>query len=347
MDLLGFNSTQQLRAKVLGGMCLVLGSLSLCMALANALYSQSYVFALSEVIYSLASFYLYKKSKTCSYALWQKYLYILFLVSLVIVGTYLKPLKHGLLVWAFTLPIIYYLLLGKKIGFYVTLATLFTQVTVIYLSNLTSEGYFLFVPLLINYIFCYACIWTVSHVYESNRMRSEEKLHKLALEDSLTKVNNRLAFRSAFEPLVDQRATPLYLLIIDVDHFKQVNDQYGHETGDDVLIGLAKKLVEQAEYNNVYRLGGEEFCIFLHQKSKIEAIKQGNAIRQSIEQAIFVSQDKRIPVTVSIGLSEYQPGMTLSGLLKEADDYLYVAKKNGRNRLVHQTNNESSLTLVQ
>ncbi|MGF1762697.1 diguanylate cyclase domain-containing protein [Aliivibrio kagoshimensis] len=102
-----------------------------------------------------------------------------------------------------------------------------------------------------------------------------------------------MAFRSAFEPLVNQRATPLYLLIIDVDHFKQVN-----------------------------------------------------AIRQTIEQAIFISQDKRIPVTVSIGLSEYQPGMTLSELLKEADDYFYVAKKNGRNRLVHQTNNESPLTLV-
>jgi len=299
------------------------------------MYSHSYIYGSLQLTYSVASIYLYKKSKINSHANWQIHLYVYSLAFLICFGTYLKPLGHGLFLWVFTLPIIYYLLLGKKSGFSVTLATILIQAIIVYLKT-GDELYFKIFPIMVNLMFCYICIWTVSHVYESNREIAEKALHKLALKDALTGANNRLAFKNTFNSISRQKSsTALFLLILDVDFFKQVNDKFGHEAGDDILIQISDLFFKLVGAENVFRFGGEEFCIFLHEVSKEAAMVQADLIRQTVEEAILKSQGKRIPITVSVGVSEYQPGMELSALLRKADDGLYFAKDNGRNRVVH------------
>lgn len=168
------------------------------------------------------------------------------------------------------------------------------------------------------------------------RARAEEKLEELATTDALTGLRNRRKFDAEID-LEWRRAarsgTPVALLMIDADHFKAYNDTFGHQAGDQVLVGIAICVSDSVRRAGdcAARFGGEEFAVLLPGLSNIEAFTVAETIRQKVERW---SED---PVsTVSIGVASMVPTASLewSDLIEAADKALYAAKANGRNQSV-------------
>jgi diguanylate cyclase (GGDEF)-like protein len=129
--------------------------------------------------------------------------------------------------------------------------------------------------------------------------------------------------------------------MIDLDHFKVVNDQYGHGAGDEVLRQIAQLLRENVRESDIpVRYGGEEFILFLVGASAFGAAEHGERIRASVERhAFLVAEDLRLPVTASVGVATRERYESLDSLIRRADLALYRAKEAGRNRveLAHPT----------
>ncbi|AWL12049.1 Diguanylate cyclase VdcA [Saliniradius amylolyticus] len=167
------------------------------------------------------------------------------------------------------------------------------------------------------------------------RSKLEETQHD-AFYDALTDLYNR---RYLDEELDNMKVEDgVCLIMIDADHFKEVNDNYGHQMGDRVLKAIAKQLKQKCRDNAVpYRFGGEEFAVLMTHSSLKQATRQAELIRKSLEKITVV--DRRANrtlsgITASFGVAEYQKGMRRSDLLEQADKQLYEAKRLGRNRVM-------------
>lgn len=125
--------------------------------------------------------------------------------------------------------------------------------------------------------------------------------------------------------------------MLDIDNFKSVNDTYGHKVGDDVIISIANRLkLISRDSDIVCRFGGEEFILLLPNTDKKGAEIIANKVRKSIEKIeIYINDNKNINVTVSIGISlvDVPSSENLEKSIKQADDALYIAKENGKNRI--------------
>ncbi|MFA5939755.1 MAG: diguanylate cyclase [Sinimarinibacterium sp.] len=165
--------------------------------------------------------------------------------------------------------------------------------------------------------------------------RSAEEGKQLALTDVLTAVPNRLAYEQRLQQLLaagDARPAAM-LAVWDIDHFKRVNDTYGHQVGDKVLRIVAQLLTRQVRGDDfIARIGGEEFVMLLVGIEREEALKRVNQLRQLVEGVGFVARGTRVAVTVSCGVTPIQPEDTPESLFERADRALYAAKNNGRNR---------------
>ncbi|WP_027859161.1 GGDEF domain-containing protein [Marinobacterium jannaschii] len=155
--------------------------------------------------------------------------------------------------------------------------------------------------------------------------------------DPLTGLFNRRVFDSEITPLLDA-AVPLSLVIVDIDHFKRFNDDYGHLMGDKVLQYVGKLLRDScSEPNLPVRFGGEEFAILLQKATVAEAAEVAESLRQKI-QAIRIKQKKSgdviSSITASFGIAEIKPQESRDQLIERADKALYQAKENGRNQVV-------------
>ncbi len=167
---------------------------------------------------------------------------------------------------------------------------------------------------------------------------SQEELERLANVDSLTGLHNRRAILRRLDEDIrhaKRYGDELSLLMLDIDHFKKVNDRYGHLTGDDVLERIAT-LVQQniRETDSAGRYGGEEFIVVLPKTNLSPAAEVAERIRKTIEESEMEDHEGNVfGVTVSLGLSSYQAGEDGHSLISRADDALYSAKENGRNRI--------------
>ena len=170
--------------------------------------------------------------------------------------------------------------------------------------------------------------------------RSNQKLEHLAATDPLTGIGNRRQFiaRTHVEIARAKRiGTPLSLLSLDLDHFKSINDKYGHPGGDSVLCGFVQKCLDAIRpYDVVARVGGEEFMVLLPGATHDVAFAVGERLRSAIADHTFeVGIPPPIKITISIGVSEFgRDGDTLDSFLGVADQRLYRAKHEGRNCVI-------------
>lgn len=167
--------------------------------------------------------------------------------------------------------------------------------------------------------------------------KRSENLQQAALTDGLTGMQNRRYFDDALAQYLEEFKRinrPVGLMILDLDHFKLVNDTHGHDAGDDVLKAVASCLREFTRYHDVVaRLGGEEFAIVAPNMDAELLGKFANRIRMAISQLTISSGNIRIRVTTSIGVAIWDGREGSEDLYRRADAMLYQAKREGRNRV--------------
>ncbi len=169
-----------------------------------------------------------------------------------------------------------------------------------------------------------------------NNIEMYEKVEELSNVDGLTGLYNRRYFQIAIERMVMESSrtdTPLSIVMLDIDHFKKINDTYGHKAGDDVIRFLSRTLKNNTRKVDIAaRYGGEEFVLLLHNTNANGAAKLAEKIRILIKDASINADGTQLNITSSFGVSTY-PSIVMSAeqLLKSADDALYSSKNNGRN----------------
>jgi diguanylate cyclase (GGDEF)-like protein len=158
-----------------------------------------------------------------------------------------------------------------------------------------------------------------------------------ALRDPLTDTGNRIAMDQTLQREIDmsrRHLQPLSLLMLDIDHFKRINDNHGHSAGDEVLKAVAAAIKSQLRnVDMVFRFGGEEFLILLSNTGREAAALVGERLRFATQAKEYLADGKSVELTVSLGCSTLLPGESAESLLRRADSALYVAKREGRNRL--------------
>ncbi|HCB40383.1 MAG TPA: hypothetical protein DEP79_11845 [Gammaproteobacteria bacterium] len=169
---------------------------------------------------------------------------------------------------------------------------------------------------------------------------ANERLMELSTTDGLTGLKNRRHLHELFAhefKRACREQKPLSLLLLDIDHFKQLNDQYGHPFGDLCLTQAAQLIANTIRRppDSAARYGGEEFAVLLPNTDKEGALHVADKIRESIGQHQVSDGQQQAVMTVSIGVASFIPSQnnTTEALLKAADDLLYRAKHNGRNRV--------------
>lgn len=175
----------------------------------------------------------------------------------------------------------------------------------------------------------------LTHDYEN------EGLIRFAFTDFLTGLKTRGYFEQQLELEIkraERKQTPIAVLMLDIDHFKQINDNYGHHVGDQVLRDVSAVIMkDMREVDTAARYGGEEFVVVLPETTQVGAMQVAQRIRHSVEQARFFAGSPRAVehLTISIGLAMFdQDAQFKRDLIDAADAALYVAKSSGRNQVV-------------
>ena len=162
---------------------------------------------------------------------------------------------------------------------------------------------------------------------------SERKLTDMANTDRLTGLSNRHYLLARLDAPHPEPRPGQWLAMVDIDDFKKINDTYGHSCGDLVLVEVAKAMQDICQGCTICRWGGEEFLIISDTETvRPEILEQ---LRQKVQDAPFSYQGQGFSVTVTIGVSSYQPGQPLDGWIRSADDKLYEGKATHKNRVIY------------
>lgn len=169
--------------------------------------------------------------------------------------------------------------------------------------------------------------------YQDARYQAEQLAHK----DVLTGLNNRRAFLEHAMPYIktaERHQRPFSLIILDLDHFKSINDQYGHQAGDDALVAVSRLLQQYCRASDIFaRWGGEEFMLLLIETGLSQAVNQAERLRQAIAEIQLPVGKQTISLTASFGVATHVRDISLDTMIAQADEQLYKAKKAGRNRV--------------
>ncbi|MFT7411637.1 MAG: diguanylate cyclase (GGDEF)-like protein [Oleispira sp.] len=253
--------------------------------------------------------------------------------------------------WILVIPILSHLLLGRWFGLIISLIFMSLGLYLFTLRFYVNDSVFNLIETC-NVIIAGATALIFSHIYEVSRTRAHQKLLHLATTDSLTALANRTRFLDVFERERNhalRNNSDLSLLLLDIDHFKHVNDNYGHDVGDEVLKYVSAKISHRLRKTDLAcRLGGEEFGVLLPGANLDSAISIAETIRKNIADAPYSRGETMISLSISIGVAEYGfDGRDLESLYAVADGHLYRAKTSGRNSIrSRQVMTDGELNLV-
>jgi len=167
----------------------------------------------------------------------------------------------------------------------------------------------------------------------SNEERYKIELEKLAVTDALTGIGNRRYFHDKIDKEISSAIRynhPLSFVMIDIDHFKRINDKHGHDVGDDVLVEYTKLISKNLREGDIFaRVGGEEFMIIFPYANLENAYKIAEKLRREVQ-----NHKKVLPITMSFGVVQYCENECIDSMLKRVDEALYEAKDGGRNKVV-------------
>ncbi len=194
-------------------------------------------------------------------------------------------------------------------------------------------------------IFC-SILFALEIRYMKRQLEEENRtLGEIASHDPLTHLLNRRSMNTYLKSALENgagRQLPFCLILADIDNFKNVNDTYGHDCGDELLIAVAEVISGNVrEEDHVCRWGGEEILILL-QADLETAVQAANRIRREIAGTIVKYKEKEVSVTITMGISQYMQGETIRSMMDEADRNLYYGKKHGKNQVVTSDSNSDA-----
>ncbi len=250
--------------------------------------------------------------------------------------------------WCHSLFLIIMLLQGFKKGLIAFFALLLVSIFLLFypgLSFVTAEYSHNFK---IRFIGSFLSLGVMASIYEYLRSKSQRdyvaisrELDQASRTDALTGLANRRALQACLEveqSLYLRHGHPYSLIMMDLDHFKRINDKYGHGKGDELLISIARLLLKEVRQQDVVcRWGGEEFLILLPQTNQEQSLMVAEKLRQAIDQVDFDLLGIVEPVTASFGTECILNARNISELIAEADRKLYEAKRRGRNQVFDPT----------
>jgi diguanylate cyclase (GGDEF)-like protein len=309
----------------LGGICFF------CMNI----YRQVYFLAILELAFSIYAMVVLRAIATTKHFQRWVIAFVIPLFSFIVYALSLEETSKMVFVWTLSFPIVSYLLLGKKAGIWVSLFFISTSLLIYHLKFLNLQDS-LSIAESLNVVFSSALMIAFAHVYEKNREENEARLLDLAATDSLTGVHNRLKLYESYalwSENVKGKSPILSVALVDLDHFKNINDQYGHSVGDLALRHVAN-FIQKRTHNNIMlaRIGGEEFALKMMNTSLIQGYELVEKLRVELSNTPLIVDNETIKITFSAGVSTYgDDGISLDALLANADKRLYVAKAQGRN----------------
>lgn len=185
-------------------------------------------------------------------------------------------------------------------------------------------------------LLAFALLFALEVRYIQKLLNDENsRLGEIAARDPLTKAFNRRALNNLISAEIAREENLNFgLIILDIDDFKKVNDTYGHITGDQVLVRVAKVINENLREEDYFcRWGGEEFLLMIHgNENEFEIAAE--RIRVSIEKQVFQEEEQEFSITATLGIAQYQNGLQIRTLIDMADQKLYYGKKHGKNQVV-------------
>ena len=261
--------------------------------------------------------------------------------------TFCLGYKIGFHLYCFSMiPIIFYTeYMADKLGR--TKVNAFVASSIIAICYLLSTGYTAFKgPIYPVDNSIAGAFWTFNSViviaflvFYSRLMLSligdyESKLKEAALVDRLTGLYNRHYMMTKLEEAVSSDG-PKFVTMIDIDDFKKINDRYGHNAGDYILINVARIMREVCKDCDISRWGGEEFLIYSSGNLRAKGLPMFETLRQRVESEDFVFGEEHIKVTITSGMAEYTSDSSVDNWVNAADDNLYTGKKTGKNKVVY------------
>lgn len=241
-------------------------------------------------------------------------------------------------VWVYSIPPLVYLLLGKRRGFLLTVPFMLVA-TFSYLARFDIPRDAVGLIDLGNALLCGVMVIVFVHMYESRRAAAYQQLAHLAQTDGLTGVANRSCFENALKRSIQEALrshVSMVLVVLDVDHFKEVNDRWGHEAGDQVLRQVCASLQQRLRATDLLgRLGGEEFGVLLRDIDGAAAEPLVQQLRAQIAASQVEYAGQTIAVSATLGMAQWPvDGQTADELYRCADRRMYQGKTQGRNQLV-------------
>ncbi|WAJ39280.1 GGDEF domain-containing protein [Pseudomonas sp. GOM7] len=265
-------------------------------------------------------------------------IYLLPFFSIMMVGLAQTHTIFAIFAWIQTIPIICYMLLGLRLGMCGSL--LFVGIGLyVFTWRFSSESLLHNLEIVTNLGLASLTVMIFAHIYERSRLINEQRLTEKATTDALTGLPNRLKLAEVFERERAQalrNGTPLALVFLDIDHFKQINDRFGHEGGDRALQHFAEVLQQRLRQSDLLcRLGGEEFAVLLPGSTPTDALEVAESLRERLASTSLEIDGKPLQMTLSAGLAHFgEDGLILSSLMLAADKRTYAAKRAGRNRVI-------------
>ncbi|QGX40322.1 GGDEF domain-containing protein [Permianibacter aggregans] len=190
---------------------------------------------------------------------------------------------------------------------------------------------------MINAVISFSTLALISYFFREGSIYNERSMERLANTDPLTQLPNRRYLWKQLEAEVlrtTDGGAPFALVLADLDGFKRINDQYGHEVGDQVLTEVARRMRSCLRENDVVgRWGGEEFLILMPQMSANDAFQAAERVRRAVAESPMETSVGALSLTISLGVAHHRPGIDLGETIHRADTAMYRAKMGGRNRV--------------
>lgn len=315
---------------------LVTGSVLMVFASLQLFNGYAWISALEVAAASLLFFGTPRLKNTPHLGKWV-YGYLIALFSFFIAIMLVPDASVAAFVWVLIMPVLAYLLLGKREGLILSgpFMLLGCVVFYFYLGNIGSAASMID---LLNMVLCGCLMQVFMHKYEARREEAEQRLVEVAQTDALTGLANRANFQSTLARTIaesERSNTAFVLVMMDIDHFKIINDTLGHDAGDYVLREIGRCLQERLRTTDfVGRLGGEEFGLILRDVRSEAAYELMEELRLRIAGRELSYGDADIQVTASFGMAQWpDDGREAEALFSVADQYLYRGKRAGRNRV--------------